>query len=70
MLRSLVSGDSVAVYGVEYPAASPKVIAVGGTTLAKSPANARGWVESVWGSAAAGQRRLGGCLRRRVSGLL
>ncbi|MDB4971053.1 MAG: hypothetical protein JWN44_6742 [Myxococcales bacterium] len=44
------SGDGG--YGVEYPAASPKVIAVGGTALAKSTANARGWVETVWGSVA------------------
>ncbi|HEX6839047.1 MAG TPA: S53 family peptidase [Polyangia bacterium] len=42
------SGDGG--YGVEYPAASPDVIAVGGTSLAKSTTNARGWVESVWGS--------------------
>jgi len=42
------SGDGG--YGVEYPAASPDVIAVGGTSLAKSSTNARGWVESVWGS--------------------
>jgi subtilase family serine protease len=37
-------------YGVEYPAASPYVTAVGGTTLAKSSSGSRGWVESVWGS--------------------
>ena len=42
------SGDGG--YGVEYPAASKYVTAVGGTSLAKSSA-ARGWVESVWGSA-------------------
>jgi hypothetical protein len=44
------AGDSG--FGVEYPAASPNVIAVGGTALAKSSSNARGWVESVWGSVA------------------
>ena len=38
-------------YGVEYPAASPYVTAVGGTTLAKSSSASRGWVESAWGSA-------------------
>ena len=37
-------------YGVEFPASSPHVTAVGGTSLAHS-SNARGWVESVWGSA-------------------
>jgi subtilase family serine protease len=39
------SGDSG--YGVEYPAASPYVTAVGGTALSKA-SNARGWTESVW----------------------
>jgi hypothetical protein len=34
-------------YGVEYPASSPYVTAVGGTSLARST-NARGWAESVW----------------------
>lgn len=45
------SGDGG--YGVEYPAASPDVTAVGGTTL--SPAsNARGWTEAAWSGAGAG----------------
>ena len=39
------SGDSG--YGLEYPAASPDVTAVGGTSLSVS-ANARGWAETVW----------------------
>ncbi|MFC1418967.1 S53 family peptidase [Streptacidiphilus cavernicola] len=39
------SGDSG--YGVEYPAASKYVTAVGGTSL-KTASNARGWTESVW----------------------
>ncbi|SEL85640.1 S53 family peptidase [Streptacidiphilus jiangxiensis] len=39
------SGDGG--YGVEYPAASPNVTAVGGTSLTKS-SNSRGWSESVW----------------------
>ncbi len=39
------SGDGG--YGVDYPAAIPGVVAVGGTSL--SPAtNSRGWTESVW----------------------
>ena len=45
------SGDSG--YGVEYPAASQYVTAVGGTTLTPA-ANARGWTESAWGSAGSG----------------
>jgi subtilase family serine protease len=40
------SGDGG--YGVEYPAASPYVTAVGGTALKKDTSTARGWSESVW----------------------
>jgi subtilase family serine protease len=39
------SGDGG--YGVEYPAASQYVTAVGGTNLQRA-SNARGWTESVW----------------------
>jgi subtilase family serine protease len=39
------AGDSG--YGVEYPAASQYVTAVGGTSLSTS-SNTRGWTESVW----------------------
>ncbi|WP_372457889.1 S53 family peptidase [Streptantibioticus parmotrematis] len=39
------AGDSG--YGVEYPAASPDVTAVGGTSL-KKDSSQRGWSESVW----------------------
>ncbi|MCQ4079913.1 S53 family peptidase [Streptomyces sp. RB6PN25] len=39
------SGDGG--YGVEYPAASPDVTAVGGTSLTRA-SNSRGWSESVW----------------------
>ncbi|MFI5042150.1 MAG: fibronectin type III domain-containing protein, partial [Acidimicrobiales bacterium] len=45
------SGD--AGYGVLFPAASPHVIAVGGTTLSRA-ANARGWVETAWSGAGSG----------------
>lgn len=45
------SGDSG--YGVEYPAASPNVTAVGGTTLSQA-GNARGWTETVWSGAGSG----------------
>ncbi|MFD3455097.1 kelch repeat-containing protein [Streptomyces sp. NPDC058691] len=40
------SGDSR--YGVAYPAASPYVTAVGGTSLTKDAGTSRGWTESVW----------------------
>lgn len=40
------AGDSG--YGIEFPASSPHVVAVGGTRLTATNANARGWTESVW----------------------
>ncbi|HET7034945.1 MAG TPA: S8 family serine peptidase [Thermomicrobiaceae bacterium] len=45
------SGD--AGYGVEYPAASRYVTAVGGTSLTRSSAS-RGWSETVWRDAGSG----------------
>ncbi|MGB8390892.1 S53 family peptidase [Mycobacterium sp.] len=45
------SGD--AGYGVEFPASSPYVIAVGGTSLA-SASNARGWSETAWSGTGGG----------------
>ncbi len=41
-------------YGTIWPAASPYVTAVGGTELVKDATTARGWSESVWGSALPG----------------
>jgi subtilase family serine protease len=41
-------------YGVNYPAASPDVTAVGGTELARDTATARGWIESAWDGAGSG----------------
>ncbi|MFI6151528.1 putative Ig domain-containing protein [Kitasatospora sp. NPDC051170] len=52
------SGDSG--YGVEYPAASQYVTAVGGTSLNRA-STARGWSESVWGSSAGGNGAGSGC---------
>ncbi len=40
-------------YGVEYPAASPYVTAVGGTTLVPNN-NSRGWSETVWSGTGSG----------------
>ncbi len=34
--------------GASYPAASPRVIAVGGTSLMPAPTTARGWTEMAW----------------------
>jgi hypothetical protein len=46
------SGDGG--YGVEYPAASRYVTAVGGTSLTPAPAAPRGWAESAWSGAGSG----------------
>ncbi|HXZ99255.1 MAG TPA: Ig-like domain repeat protein [Candidatus Binatia bacterium] len=35
-------------YGVAWPASSPYVISVGGTSLVRDPSNPRGWSETVW----------------------
>ncbi len=45
------SGDSG--YGVEFPAASNHVVAVGGTSLSRA-GNARGWTETAWSGAGSG----------------
>ncbi|WP_051951895.1 Kelch repeat-containing protein [Actinacidiphila yeochonensis] len=46
------SGDSA--YGVTYPAASPYVTSVGGTSLVRDSTSPRGWSESVWNDAEGG----------------
>ena len=46
------SGDSG--YGVSYPAASPFVTAVGGTSLTRDPGSARRWTETAWSGAGSG----------------
>jgi len=67
------SGDSG--YGVEFPAASRYVTAVGGTTLVPA-SNPRGWAESTWSGSGAGCSALiskpswqqdSGCPRRTVA---
>jgi subtilase family serine protease len=40
--------------GPWYPAASPDVVAVGGTTLTAAPTSARGWAEAAWPSTGSG----------------
>jgi subtilase family serine protease len=52
------AGD--AGYGVEYPAASPYVTAVGGTSLS-ADSSSRGWTESVWGTSAGSSGTGSGC---------
>jgi subtilase family serine protease len=46
------TGDSG--YGVSFPASSPHVVAVGGTTLKKNTSNSRGWDETVWNGTGSG----------------
>ena len=41
-------------YGTSYPAASPWVTAVGGTSLTKASGTTRGWSESAWSGAGSG----------------
>ncbi|HXA29581.1 MAG TPA: S8 family serine peptidase [Candidatus Angelobacter sp.] len=67
---TVASGDSG--YGTSYPATSPYVVAVGGTTLRRA-GNARGWSETVWAGTGSGcsayepkpaWQHDGGCARR------
>ena len=67
------SGDGG--YGVLFPATSPRVTAVGGTTL-NHAANARGWDETAWSGAGSGcsavavkppWQKDAGCPRRTIS---
>jgi subtilase family serine protease len=67
------SGDSG--FGVEFPAASEYVTAVGGTSLSRA-SNSRGWTESAWSGAGSGCSRYiskpswqtdAGCSKRSVA---
>ena len=70
------SGDGG--YGVEYPASSQYVVAVGGTSLTRAAGTTRGWTESAWSGAGSGCSTLNaaipsastfdtGCTRRAVA---
>ena len=68
------SGDGG--YGVEFPAASQYVTAVGGTTLLTRASNSRGWSETAWSGAGSGcsgyvqkpsWQTDSGCARRTVA---
>src|SRR3954451_4962523 len=48
---AITAGTGDFDYGTTWPGTSPYVTAVGGTELVKDPTTARGWSESVWGSA-------------------
>jgi putative cell wall-binding protein len=53
VLVTASTGDYDYSWGVEYPAASPYVVAVGGTTL-RPAANTRGWTETAWDGTGSG----------------
>jgi hypothetical protein len=68
------SGDNG--YGTGFPATSPSVTAVGGTSLTPAPAAPRGWAESTWTGAGSGCTSYeakpawqsdGGCANRTVA---
>jgi hypothetical protein len=48
------AGDGGFAEGVTYPAASPYVIAVGGTVLTADSSTDRGWTETAWSGTASG----------------
>jgi subtilase family serine protease len=50
---AVTASNGDAGYGVEFPASSPYVIAVGGTSLV-SAGNARGWSETAWSKTGSG----------------
>lgn len=50
------SGDNGWVDAPNFPASSPHVVAVGGTSLTRDPSSPRGWSESVWGGSGSGCR--------------
>jgi hypothetical protein len=52
VVETAPAGDSG--YGVSYPAASPYVVAVGGTILTQDTSAARGWTEAAWAGTGAG----------------
>jgi hypothetical protein len=56
---AITAGSGDDGYGVNYPAASPYVTAVGGTELLTA-ANSRGWTETAWSGAGSGCSRYEG----------
>jgi hypothetical protein len=51
---AITAPDGNSGYGTYYPAASPDVTAVGGTTLTASSTGSRGWTETAWSGTGAG----------------
>jgi N-acetylneuraminic acid mutarotase len=51
---AIVASAGDAGYGVEFPAASTHVTAVGGTALTQAPGTTRGWTETAWSGTGSG----------------
>lgn len=51
---AITAPDGNGGYGTFYPAASPDVTAVGGTTLTASSTGSRGWTETAWSGTGSG----------------
>ncbi len=51
---SVATGDKGYVGNGYYPATSPYVVAVGGTTLSPTPSGSRNWTETAWSGATSG----------------
>jgi subtilase family serine protease len=64
--KAIVASAGDDGYGAAYPAASPFVTAVGGTSLVQTGVG-RGWTETVWGSALGGEGTGGGCAEKYSS---
>ena len=58
IVTTVSAGDSD--YRVSYPATSPKVVSVGGTSL-NTASNSRGWTESVWNTTPGSEGTGSGC---------
>jgi hypothetical protein len=58
IVTTVSAGDSD--FGVSYPATSPKVVSVGGTSLSTA-SNSRGWTESVWNTTPGSEGTGSGC---------
>ena len=58
IVTTVSAGDSD--YGASYPATSPKVVSVGGTSLTAA-SNSRGWTESVWNTTQGSEGTGSGC---------
>ncbi|HET6151601.1 MAG TPA: S53 family peptidase [Marmoricola sp.] len=57
VVYTVATGDTGYSGGVTYPATSPYVIAVGGTSLTRNSSTSRGWSETAWSGSSSGCSR-------------